>query len=357
MYRCSVCNSEFKEKPQYCDCGNDEFIFIEEQTAPKEIAPTPTKAPEPAKYIEEEEIERPKQDILGLMFFICSLILALIIVLFPVKQDEQSASNIINEESKTVQNIKSIDEIWDNTLPKVVNNVVPQVQEPPKEIQPKQEVIVLPEVKEPRQNPKIQVKAQTQKEPQPKAQQKPAQTVAKIPTTPKPAQPISAPTKTQTQTQTQPKTTAQTQSKTTTTAQKPAQTQPKAQTQTQTQPIQVQPKTTQTAQKPVQTVKATTSVSEINQYKKALRNKIASKIDFLDIVGDGNAVLSFKVSSSGMLYDKKFETRSSNISLNDELYQAMLSMSSFSNPPSELVNKTLRLSVKIVGENFQVSLN
>lgn len=355
MYRCSVCNSEFKEKPQYCDCGNDEFIFIEEQTAPKETAPTPTKAPVVNEYI-EEEIERPKQDIFGLIFFICSLILALIIVIFPVKQNEQNASDIVSKENKTVQNIKSIDEIWDNTLPKVVNNVAPQVQEQSKEIQPKQEVIVLPEVKEARQNPKIQVKAQdlkqTQKQSQPKTQQKPTQTVAKIPTTPKPTQPISAPTKVQTQTQ--PKTTTQTQPKTTTTAQKQTQSRP---IQVQTKPAQTTQTTQTTAQKQPQTVKATTSVSEINQYKKALRNKIASKIDFLDIVGDGSAVLSFKVSSSGMLYDKKFETRSSNISLNDELYQAMLSMSSFSNPPSGLVNKTLRLSVKIVGENFQVSLN
>lgn len=31
MYRCTECKEEFKEKPEYCTCGNDEF---EEFTAP-----------------------------------------------------------------------------------------------------------------------------------------------------------------------------------------------------------------------------------------------------------------------------------------------------------------------------------
>ena len=25
MYKCKECGAEYKEKPDYCDCGNDEF--------------------------------------------------------------------------------------------------------------------------------------------------------------------------------------------------------------------------------------------------------------------------------------------------------------------------------------------
>ena len=31
MYICSECGNEYKEKPKYCDCGNDIFINTEEE--------------------------------------------------------------------------------------------------------------------------------------------------------------------------------------------------------------------------------------------------------------------------------------------------------------------------------------
>ena len=28
MYKCNECGAEYKIKPEYCDCGNDEFTEI-----------------------------------------------------------------------------------------------------------------------------------------------------------------------------------------------------------------------------------------------------------------------------------------------------------------------------------------
>ena len=106
--------------------------------------------------------------------------------------------------------------------------------------------------------------------------------------------------------------------------------------------------------------KATNSVLDLEttmkQYKKALRNKITSNIDFLNIAGDGKCSLSFNISQGGALLNRKFVSQSQNSSLNDAVYQAMLQVSSFKSPPSSYKNETLKLTVRISGGNFEVSL-
>ena len=31
MYKCKECGTEYETKPDYCDCGNDTFYYIEEK--------------------------------------------------------------------------------------------------------------------------------------------------------------------------------------------------------------------------------------------------------------------------------------------------------------------------------------
>ena len=126
--------------------------------------------------------------------------------------------------------------------------------------------------------------------------------------------------------------------------------------------LQTKAQTTKTAQTKPQTqnIQATPSQNinpeELKQYKKALRNKIASNIDFLNIAGDGKCVLSFNISQGGTLLNRKFVSQSQNTSLNDAVYQAMLQVSSFKTPPNGYKNETMKLTVKISGGNFEVSL-
>ena len=117
-------------------------------------------------------------------------------------------------------------------------------------------------------------------------------------------------------------------------------------------------------QKPVTT--ATTSTkpqtqtvnkAELANYKINLRNKIASKINFTNVIGDGTCVVSFSISSSGALQNRKFLTQSDNFTLNDVVYNAVMQTPSYNPPPSAYKHETMKLTVKMYNGHFEVSLN
>lgn len=95
---------------------------------------------------------------------------------------------------------------------------------------------------------------------------------------------------------------------------------------------------------------------EFVKYKIALRNRIASDINFAAVVGDGACVVSFKIDSSGNLTSRAFVKQSDNDSLNDAVYAAIMQNPSFKTPPSAYKKETLKLSVKMYGGNYEVSL-
>ena len=95
---------------------------------------------------------------------------------------------------------------------------------------------------------------------------------------------------------------------------------------------------------------------EYQNYKIGLRNKIASNINFVNVVGDGSCIISFKIDSSGNLVNRAFSQQSINDSLNDAVYSAMMNTPSYKTPPAAYKNQTLKLSVKMSGGNFEVNL-
>lgn len=96
---------------------------------------------------------------------------------------------------------------------------------------------------------------------------------------------------------------------------------------------------------------------ELTQYKTALRNKIASDIDFTKVTGDGSCSVSFKIDSKGKLIERNFIKQSQNDSLNDEVYSAIMKNPIYNAPPEGYKYETLKLSVKIYGGNFEINLN
>ena len=114
------------------------------------------------------------------------------------------------------------------------------------------------------------------------------------------------------------------------------------------------PKLSETEKKPV--IDEAAIKRELVSYKIALRNKIASNIDFASVIGDGNCAVSFKINDKGNLIDRKFSIQSNNNSLNDVVYSAMIQNPSFNPPPQGYKNETLTLNVKMYGGNFEVSL-
>ena len=312
MYKCSECGLEYKIKPDYCDCGNDTFIEIIKEE--KEIK----------KQTNAVENSILKENMPSIIFLIFCIILSFAILFFVGNPKEQSTKEIKKQEK--INNIPNIDDIWNDEKPKQV--IIKQ------EIKPEEPKITKVELK--KEPIKINKPIQILEKIQPKATQKKAAIKAQPKNQVSKQQIINKP------------------------AQQPLKIEVKPQ------PIVQKPivQNNQTQKQEVKTVQQNVIITpsvqinpqELKEYKKALRNKIASNIDFLNIAGDGKCVLSFNVSQGGNLLNRKFVSQSSNISLNDAVYQGMLKVSSFKTPPLGYKNETMRLTVQIIGGNFSVSL-
>lgn len=339
MFRCTDCGQEFDIKPEYCDCGNNVFEEViakpieQEQNNNKELLNPPKN--EYTQEYQRKPLDEQISPLAMVIFGIC-LILSLLSIIFigknPDTETQTETEKITQEKPK--QNIPSINTFWDNT-PATIK--VAAVQPAPVQLIPVQAKPV-----------EVQKPVQTVK-----SVQKPATTVKQPTQTQKPKTTVQQPKKTETKP-------VQTQKQTTVT-QKPAQTSqttskidvskyiPKQTTQTQQ---------TQTVQKVQEQPKVNTAAQqkELLNYKIALRNKIASNINFVQVVGDGNCKITFKLDANGNLVNRSFSVQSPNNSLNDVVYNAMMQNPTFKTPPAGYKNETLTLSVKMYGGNFEVDL-
>ena len=99
MYRCTECGSEFEIKPDFCNCGNDEFIFVEEEKKEEkaqqqaELAAKLNKIEQTQENIKPEIKEtvqkiqyttqrfaKPQIDMPSLVIFLTCIILSLIVI-------------------------------------------------------------------------------------------------------------------------------------------------------------------------------------------------------------------------------------------------------------------------------------
>lgn len=354
MFRCKECGTEFDVKPDYCDCGNDTFDEIveqiesvelpkEEPTLPKlennnpfkfeqkvakevvreekvEKTPKKEKRQEPLIVFERPDLPQIKIEPISLTIFLICLILSFVIVFFVGNPDSNVQAKKEVKQQTINNNIPNIDKIWDNTKPTAQQMAETQVaEESPAEPVIEQEPVQV-------ENP-VQKIIAPQKTQTPKKLQTKNNSAVTLPKS-KQSKPVNVGN-------------IQQKSKPTTT--KPQQ------TSSSTQKPKVQTQVTQSVQK--------VNPQEMAYYKVALRNKIASKIDFTNILGDGTCVVTFKVSSSGQLTNRAFAKQSDNGMLNDEVYQAIMSTPTFKAPPTGYNGATMRLTVRMYGGQFEVSLN
>lgn len=320
-YKCSECGQEYDELPQYCDCGNDSFDVIEEENQPQYQNINPL-------YSDEDyttcQTAKNKVDAASVVIFVICIILSIFVLFFAgnsLTTKDSSTSKKENKQkektaSKPVENLPSIDGIWiDNKTTTTAKdnktapqNTVPAISKAEStKSKPQNKITVQKPVSKPANvSPKQQVKTVKNT-----IQTKPSKTA-------------------QTSVQ-KPKTTANKQ----TTAKNPSQ------------------NTTKTKQKP----NPAAQKQALLNYKIALRNKIASNINFGAIIGDGDCVISFKISPSGKLIDRTFVKQSTNYSLNDAVYNGVMQTPAYNPPPSGYKNETMKLSVKMYGGNFEVDLN
>lgn len=354
MFRCKECGTEFDVKPDYCDCGNDTFDEIVEQIEsvelPKEAPTLPKlennnpfkfeqkvvkevvreekvektskkeKKQEPLIVFERPDLPQIKIEPISLIIFLICLILSFVVIFFVGNTDSNTQVKKEVKQQTINNNIPNIDKIWDNTKPTAQQMAETQVaEESPAEPVIEQELV---QVENPVQKIIVPQKTQTSKKLQTKNNS--AVTLPKS----KSSKAVSVNA-----------------------------------TQQKKKPITAKPKqVSTTTQKPKAQTQVTQSVQKVNPqemayYKVALRNKIASKIDFTNILGDGTCVVTFKVSSSGQLTNRAFAKQSDNGMLNDEVYQAIMSTPTFKAPPTGYNGATMRLTVRMYGGQFEVSLN
>ena len=317
MFKCKDCGSEYKEKPDYCDCGNDTFDEIKDETIgtidkTEETKTQQQKESDNIKQKSKKNEKYIKTDKISLLIFAVCLILSIIILFFPVNTPVNT-DNIKENNEQNIISIPSVNSIWDNSIPVVQKTELPKTEPVSSE-----ETVV-------KKNPKVNENTDNKKD---------------LNTTP---------AKSET-----PKITKVKLTKNTTV--KPKQTDSSV-------PKKQNEQITKQTQKPTTTVKPTSNTNNtqneisLNSYKIGLRNKIGSHIDFASVAGDGACAVTFKIDVNGKLINRKFVQQSENTSLNDAVYNAMLAVPNYKTPPSTYKDNTLKLSVKFISGNFEVSLD
>lgn len=329
MYKCKECGTEYEIKPDYCDCGNDTFEeILPEPPAPKSDVTNVTKLNNIEKVKEEKtepkieesevipekvevrqekmKVTKPRNavqydysrlrqffDPISTTIFCVCIVLTILIVLFAGNSLIKKESEKTTETPKQTQNLNIPD------IDKLWNSAPPKVIEQPKQI----ETPIQQEVEPSRTVELPKVKKQETKKSVAKSQNK---TVSQN----KPS-----------------------------TSQK-----------------QVYKLQTKNVAKPQPAQNTAVLKQEFQNYKLSLRNRLASRMDFTRIVGDGECVVVFKIDASGKLTNRNFAKQSDNDSLNDVVYNAVMLTPTFNPPPKGYKGETVHLKVRMYSNNYEVYL-
>lgn len=296
MFRCKECGCEFKTKPDYCDCGNDTF---------DEILPAQKRTMQ-----DLPDIKR----IASVAIFVLCIILA--IVPWTIKDKTPVQKPIVHKAQPDTTEIPDIEKIWNSTPAKIeVPQPTPQPAaivttepvKPVQEVQPKPKPVTKPSTPKQVNTPAPVPKPQTTKKETPK----PVQQTKTAENTPTPA-PVPKP-------------------------QPAAQQQPKTQAST--------PKP---APKPV-------DMTPLIDYKNQLRIALLSKLNVPNIQGTGDCAVSFSIDANGKLLNRNFVYKSSNKSVNDEVYYMLMRLPSFKKPPEIYKGETIKLKFYINNGYYEIS--
>ena len=350
MYKCTECGLEYENKPEYCDCGNDEFVLTVEEKPAEEIVPEPVRTEkkpheniqtyENIRYdnpISHEPNKLPVSPYALVIFIICITASLLILFLWnPVEQTADKVTEIIEKVEN--KNIPSIEKLWKNPTPVV------QTEQKTEQAAIKQEIKqISSNIQKPAATVKQPVKTQT-KVTQPKTQTKTQKNVQK---------PV----------QQQPNVTnAQKQAEET--ARKAKEAQQKAEQEALIAAQEAERKAKEAQQNAEREAylaakkakAAAQAKQELYNYKINLRNEIAKKIDFTRVIGDGDCTVVFKLDQNGKLINRSFAKQSSNITLNNAVYNAVMATPVYAQPPKAYNNETLKLNISFTNGNFAITL-
>jgi len=100
MYICKECGQQYKIKPEYCDCGNDEF-----------------QEPETIKTVAPKKLVKAGVSPFAILFFVICVVLSLII-LFGFNPKNQNNEIKTPKVIQTKSEIPAIDTLWVEPVPK-----------------------------------------------------------------------------------------------------------------------------------------------------------------------------------------------------------------------------------------------
>jgi len=102
MFRCKECGCEYEVKPDFCECGNDEFDFVEQ---------------EPDIVVSKKRKPLALKELLSwLIFGICVILSVLVLLFFPKINPDGTVEpeNVMQEVMH--ENIPSIESFWVDTV-------------------------------------------------------------------------------------------------------------------------------------------------------------------------------------------------------------------------------------------------
>lgn len=310
MFRCTECSEEYKIKPDYCKCGNDEF---------EEITEIQNKiiSKEDTQISEKTESKIPLKLVFQISYIIFCIILAIIPWLF---KTENASKTTEQPKEKISQTIPELDTFW---------NDKPDIR--PQEIKAE----------------KIQDNTQTAANIQSPPVQK---------TSSKNQKPVQTAKKTQTSKDSTPKATPS--------APKNSQKQP-AKTESNRQTAKVEkPKLPQSVLNPQPQAKPTPkpkpeppkmNSQEFLKYKGEIRSALLSKLNITAIQGTGDCAVEFSLDNSGKLINRNFIYKSSNKTLNDEVYLMLMRLPYFKQPPQYYRGEKIRLKFYINNGYYEIT--
>lgn len=339
MFECKECKAKYETKPDFCECGNDEFVEVADEIREPEIR---HKTPDGNKDAREQErVAHPssndkfneigsaenffyglKTNILknpGEVVSYVILAICLILSAFTVFFIELPSSVGNNPESKPQikvlpdKSVKDINSIWVEKKFATSDKNTPGAKAP-----------VTSKTSKTNVKPSIASVSTAARSAKPAVKTtKPVKTSVKSSTTPskssKPSGTASLPQKTV--------------------------------------PVSAPAKTTRSVTTPKKTTAVTgMSAASLQNYKNSLRRQLFSKIDFTKIDGNGHCEVTFTINSSGKLTGRKFSKQSGNILLDDAVYRAMMSVPTFNPPPVTYRGETMTFSVKFENGRYEVNL-
>ena len=290
MFKCTDCEKLYNVKPEYCDCGNDTFEFIEETE--KVAASSVTKKTKSFDFASSKINEYLASfDIFSVLIFILCLILSVLALIF-IKPFPSASQESQTKPKMLVSDVPNIEDLWQNPLPVLPKESIENKVEKPK-------TIVKPVFKSPKvvqQTPvvKNQVKQNVEKSKQVHKEKK--ELISKE--------------KGENSETVQPK---------------------------QEKVVAVKSESVKQEPKKVFDV-------ELDNYKIALRQALFNNLAVTSVVGSGQCTIEFSIDKSGKLVERNFIQQSPNETVNQAVYNMMMRLPHYYPPPESYNGQKLRLN-------------